>query len=67
MLIHEMILVAVLSPAPLTRPPEAAISRSDLRARTSAMIAGITGQTTHETMASTRPTTALVDVVGAGG
>ena len=66
MLIHDRILVAVLRPPPPTRPWEAAISSPDFLAKTRATMARMMGQTIHEVMASTKPTMAFVDVVGAG-
>ena len=63
-LIHAMMRVAVFKPAPPTAPPDALISLSEECASTRATMAAMIGHTTHDTMASTRPTIALVDVVG---
>ena len=64
MLIQAMMRVAVLSPAPPTRPSEAAISLLDEWASTRATIAAMMGHTTHDTMARTSPMMALVEVMG---
>ena len=64
MLIQAMMRVAVLSPAPPTRPSEAAISLLDEWASTRATIAAMMGHTTHDTMARTSPMMALVEVIG---
>lgn len=67
MLIHEMIRVAVLRPAPPMRPADSSISLVDERARIRATTAGITGQMMKEAMARTRPMIAEVEVCGGGG
>jgi len=61
-LIQAMMRVAVLSPAPLIRPFDAAISLAEDLARMRAAMAAMMGQASHERIARTRPITALVDV-----
>lgn len=66
MLIQETIFAAVTMPAPVTQPLLTAISRSALLAKTKAMIAGITGHTTHAAMDSTSATMAELEFCGVG-
>lgn len=66
MLIHDTIFEAVTSPPPVTHPLLAAISLSALFAKTRAMIAGMIGQITQDTMDRTNAATAELEVCGVG-
>ena len=65
-LIQATIFADVTRPVPVTQPLLARISRRALLAKTRAMIAGMIGQNTHDTIDSTSPATALFEVFGAG-
>ena len=66
MLIQATIFAEVTKPVPVTQPLLARISRRALLANTSAMIAGMIGQNTQDTIDSTSAATALLEVCGAG-
>ncbi len=66
MLIQATIFAEVTRPVPVTQPLLARISRRALLANTSAMIAGMIGQNTQDTIDSTSAATALLEVCGAG-
>lgn len=63
-LIQATIFAEVTRPVPVTQPLLARISRRALLAKTRAMIAGMIGQNTQETIDSTSAATALFDVFG---
>lgn len=65
-LIQATIFAEVTRPVPVTQPLLARISRRALLANTKAMIAGMIGQNTQETIDSTSAATALFEVFGAG-
>ena len=65
-LIQATIFAEVTRPVPVTQPLLARISRRALLANTKAMIAGMIGQNTQETIDSTSAATALLEVCGAG-
>ena len=65
-LIQATIFAEVTRPVPVTQPLLARISRRALLAKTRAMIAGMIGQNTHDTIDRTSPATALFEVFGAG-
>ena len=65
-LIQATIFAEVTRLVPVTQPLLARISRRALLAKTRAMIAGMIGQKTHDTMDSTSAATALFEVFGAG-
>ncbi len=62
MLIQAITLAAVTSPSPVSRPPEARMSRRAAEATNSAATAGTSGNATNDTMDSTSATTALLSV-----
>jgi len=66
MLIQETIFAEVTRPVPVTQPLLARISRRALLAKTRAIIAGMIGQNTQDTIDSTSAATALLEVCGAG-
>ena len=66
MLIQATIFAEVTRPVPVTQPLLARISRRALLANTSAMIAGMIGQNTQDTIDSTSAATAFFEVCGAG-
>ena len=66
MLTQATIFAEVTRPVPVTQPLLARISRRALPANTSAMIAGMIGQNTQDTIDSTSAATALLEVCGAG-
>ncbi len=66
MLIQATIFAEVTRPVPVTQPLLARISRRALLANTSAMIAGMIGQNTQDTIDNTSAATALLEVCGVG-